>query len=211
MRNAARPAAITILAALVLHVSDLSAQVGRPPRSQDGGGGSIERRPTPAPPAANKPAAGPKLNDAQVATIALTAHQIDIERGKLAQKKARSPAVKQFADQMVNDHSQGQKAFQDLDARLKVKLEDSDVTKDLKSKAADKLLLLKQLSGSDFDKAYVDAEVAYHQIVLDAIDQTMLPSVRNGEMKSALQGTRSTIAGHLQHAKQLQLSLTGAK
>ena len=45
-------------------------------------------------------APAPGLNDPQIATVALTAHQIDIERGKLAQKKAKTPEVKQFADQM---------------------------------------------------------------------------------------------------------------
>src|SRR5262245_54419589 len=55
------------------------------------------------------PAAAPALTDPQIATVALTAHRIDIERGKLAQKKTRNEEVKQFADQMVTDHGQGEK------------------------------------------------------------------------------------------------------
>jgi putative membrane protein len=157
------------------------------------------------------PSGGSGLSDPQIATVALTAHQIDIERGKLAQKKATSPEVKQFADQMVNDHSQGQTEVLALAKKLNVKTEESDVTKGLKAEAADKMLLLKALGGAAFDKAYVDAEVAYHQGVVDAIDKALIPGARNAELKAALQNTRPTIAGHLQHAKNLQTLLAGAK
>ena len=154
-------------------------------------------------------APAPALNDPQIATVALTAHQIDIERGKLAQKKAKRAEVKQFADQMVTDHSQGQKEVLALAKKLKVKPEESDVTKGLKSEAADKMLLLKKLSGDDFDKAYIDTEVAYHEGVVAAIDQALLPNAKNEELKTALTNTRPTIASHLEHARGVQKLLAG--
>jgi len=146
----------------------------------------------------------PALSDPQIATVALTAHQIDIERGKLAQKKAKTAEVKQFADQMVNDHGQGLKEVQALAKKLKVKPQESDTTKGLKAEAADKMLLLKKLSGADFEKAYIDAEVAYHEGVLGAIDGALIPGAKNEELKTALTNTRPTIDGHLQHARNLQ-------
>src|SRR5688500_13049879 len=81
----------------------------------------------------------PAMTDPQIATVALPAHQIDIERGKLAQKKAKTPEVKQFADQMVNDHGQSLKEVQALAKKLKVKPQESDTTKALKAEAADKM------------------------------------------------------------------------
>jgi putative membrane protein len=51
--------------------------------------------------------------------------------------------------------------------------------------------------------------VAYHQQVLDAIDKTLIPGARNGELKALLEKVRPAIAGHLQHAKTLQASLAG--
>jgi len=155
-------------------------------------------------------AAAPALNDPQIATVALTAHQIDIERGKLAQKKVKTPEVKQFADQMVTDHSQGLKEVQALAKKLKVKPQESDVTKGLKSEAADKMLVLKKLDGADFEKAYMDTEVAYHEAVVAAIDQALIPGAKNEELKTALTNTRPTIAGHLEHAKGVQKLVSGA-
>ena len=51
-------------------------------------------------------AAAASLNDPQIATIALTAHQIDVDRGKLALRHTKNEEVKQFAEQMVNDHQE---------------------------------------------------------------------------------------------------------
>src|SRR5262245_11041525 len=82
-------------------------------------------------------AAEDKLNDAQIATIALTAHQIDVDRGKVAQKKTKNDGVKQFADQMVNDHTLGVNEVLALAKKLGVKPEESPVTKSLKDGATE--------------------------------------------------------------------------
>ena len=44
-------------------------------------------------------------NDAQIAHIVVTANQVDIDAGKLAQRKASSKDVKAFGKQMVTDHT----------------------------------------------------------------------------------------------------------
>ena len=66
------------------------------------------------------------------------------------------------------------------------------------------LAALKKLSGSAFDRAYVDHEVAYHQSVLDALDATLIPSAQNPELKALLVKVRPAFAAHLDHAKKLQ-------
>jgi putative membrane protein len=152
-------------------------------------------------------AAEDKLNDPQIATIALTAHQLDAERGKLAQKKTKNEQVKQFADQMVTDHTTGANEVLALAKKLGVKPEQSPVTKSLKDGATETNAKLGKLKGAAFDKAYVDAEVAYHQAVIDAVNKVLLPAVKNPEVKKALEDTGPTLQGHLVHAQQLQTML----
>jgi putative membrane protein len=152
-------------------------------------------------------AAEDKLNDPQIATIALTAHQLDAERGKLAQKKTKNEQVKQFADQMVTDHTTGANEVLALAKKLGVKPEESAVTKSLKDGATETNAKLGKLKGAAFDKAYVDAEVAYHQAVIDAVNKVLLPAVKNPEVKKALEDTGPTLQGHLVHAQQLQTML----
>src|SRR5690242_16074433 len=95
-----------------------------------------------------------KLNDPQIATVALTAHQIDVERGKMAQKRTKNDQVKQFADQMVTDHTAGANEVLALAKELGVTPEQSAVSRSLKDGAKKTAGQLKNLKGTAFDKAY---------------------------------------------------------
>jgi len=147
------------------------------------------------------------LNDPQIATVALTAHQIDVDRGKMALKKTKNEEVKQFAEQMVKDHTEGKQEVLALAKKLGVKPEESSVTKSLKDGAKDTEKKLKKEKGAQFDKDYIDAEVAYHQAVIDAVNKVLIPGAKNAEVKQALQNTVPTLEGHLQHAKNVQQQL----
>ena len=50
-------------------------------------------------------AQGSKLNDAQIAHIAYTADQIDIQAAQQALKKTKNKDVRGFAQDMVRDHT----------------------------------------------------------------------------------------------------------
>jgi len=146
-------------------------------------------------------------NDAQIAHIVVTANQVDIDAGKLAQGKAKSKEVKDFAKQMVTDHSGVNKQAKDLAAKLKVKPEDNPTSQSLKKGGEDNVKSLKGLKGDAFDKAYVDHEVVYHQAVLDAIDKTLVPSAKNAELKDLIVKVRPAFVGHLEHAKMIQAKM----
>lgn len=153
-------------------------------------------------------AAGP--TDPQIAHIVVTANQIDIDAGKAAEAKAASPAVKDFAKLMVTDHTAVNKAATELAQKLKVTPEDNATSQSLKKGGDENLAHLKTLSGGAFDRAYVEHEVAYHQSVIDAVDKTLIPNAQNGELKALLQKSRPTFVAHLEHAKQLQASLSSS-
>jgi putative membrane protein len=66
---------------------------------------------------------------------------------------------------------------------------------------------LKGMNGAKFDKAYINNEVIYHEIVLDALDKTLIPNAQNPKLKALLVKVRPAIAAHLDHAKQVQAAL----
>ena len=146
-------------------------------------------------------------NDAQIASIVVTANQVDIDAGKLAATKAADPEVKKFANLMVTDHTGVNKQAAALVTKLGVKPEDNDTSKSLKAGGDKNLEKLKGLSGAAFDKAYVDNEVTYHQAVLDAVDKTLIPSASNADLKALLVKVRPAFVAHLEHAKHVQASL----
>ena len=146
-------------------------------------------------------------NDAQIAHIVVTANQVDIDAGKLAEKKGKSADVKSFGKMMVTDHTGVNKQATALVKKLGVKPEDNPTSQSLKKGGQENVAALKKLKGAEFDKAYVDHEVAYHQQVLDAIDKVLIPNAKNAELKALIEKVRPAIEAHLQHAQQLQSKL----
>jgi putative membrane protein len=146
-------------------------------------------------------------DDAQIAGIVVAANTVDIDAGKLAQKMTKNAEVKSFAKQMVTDHTGVNKQAVALVTKLKVTPQDSELSKSLKQGGSDNLAKLKGLKGKDFDKAYVEHEVVYHQAVIDALDKTLIPNAKNAELKDTLVKVRPAFVAHLEHAKHIEASL----
>jgi putative membrane protein len=142
-----------------------------------------------------------KLSDPQIAHIAYTAGQLDIEAAKQALAKSKNKDVRAFADDMVRDHTAVNKQALDLVNKLKVKPEDNATSQALTKQAVAKRAELAKLDGATFDKAYVDNEVAYHKTVNGALETQLIPSASNGELKSLLQAGLKMFQGHEQHAE----------
>lgn len=146
-------------------------------------------------------------SDPQIAGIVVAANKIDVDAGKIAKSHSKNKEVQQFAQQMITDHTAVNKQAGALAKKLNVKPAESDTSKSLKSAAKDTQAKLKKLKGAEFDKAYVDNEVAYHEQVLGAIDKVLIPNAKNAELKGLIEKVRPAIAAHLEHAKHLQASL----
>jgi putative membrane protein len=148
-----------------------------------------------------------KPTDPQIAHIAYTAGQIDIEAAKQALKKSKNKDVRAFADDMVKDHSAVNKQALALVKKLKVTPQDNPTSQALTKQAAAKRAELAKLSGAAFDKAYVDNEVAYHKTVDGALETQLIPSASNAELKSLLQTGLKIFEGHEQHAEHVAAEL----
>jgi putative membrane protein len=142
-----------------------------------------------------------KPTDPQIAHIAYTAGQLDIEAAKQALTKSKNKEVRDFAQDMVRDHTEVNKQALALVKKLKVTPEDNDTSRALTKQAAAKRDELSKLNGAAYDKAYVANEVAYHKTVNGALESTLIPSASNAELKSLLQTGLKIFQGHEQHAE----------
>jgi putative membrane protein len=148
-----------------------------------------------------------KPTDPQIAHIAYTAGQLDIEAAKQALKKSKNKEVRAFANDMVRDHTAVNKQALALVKKLKVTPEDNDTSRALTKQAAAKREELAKLKDRAFDKAYVDNEVAYHKTVNNALESTLIPSANNAELKSLLETGLKIFQGHEQHAEHVASEL----
>ena len=152
-------------------------------------------------------AAAQAPNDAQIASIVLTANQVDIDAGKLASSMASNAEVKKFGILMVTDHTGVTNAALSLAKKINVTPEDNPTSQSLKAGGEKNVANLKTLKGAAFDKAYIDHEVEYHQQVLDAMDKVLIANAQNAELKALLLKARPSFVAHLEHAKKVQASL----
>lgn len=146
--------------------------------------------------------------DPQIAAIVVTANQVDIDAGTFAKSHAHAADVQAFAERMVVDHGGVNASAVALVTRLGVTPAASATSSRLQQGGRDNLARLEKLQGAEFDRAYVEHEVSYHETVLGALDQTLVPNAQNAELKALLVKVRPAFVAHLEHARHLRAALT---
>ncbi|PWT72965.1 MAG: hypothetical protein C5B59_14535 [Bacteroidetes bacterium] len=148
-----------------------------------------------------------KLSDPEVANVAVVANQIDIAYAKIAKEKSKNADILQFAQTMENDHKAVIDQAVALVKKLNVMPSHSDMSKKLLADAEETKKMLNGKSGDDFNKAYIDNEVSYHKVVIDAVQNKLIPDAENPELKNLLEQVLTTLKTHLEHAEMVQKSL----
>jgi putative membrane protein len=149
----------------------------------------------PAPPAS--------LTDANIVYILDNANKLDSTAGSIAATKGTAADVREFGKRMMRDHHTLRKQGEDLAKKLKVTPQapandDSQATYDKTMST-----LNGAAKGKDFDKAYIDNEVTYHQAVLQTAT-TAMNAAQNAELKNLIQKAAPAIQAHLDLAQSIQ-------
>jgi putative membrane protein len=145
--------------------------------------------------------AGP--SDAEIAHIAYTAGQIDIEAADQALAKSQDPQVRSFAEVMKRDHAAVNDQALALVKKLNVTPKANDTSAALSKQASTRMQELAALNGPAFDRAYVRNEVVFHQTVNTALKDTLIPSADNAELKGLLETGLKLFGEHQTHAEHL--------
>ncbi len=151
----------------------------------------------------------PKLSDAEIASVAVVANQIDVTYAALAKQKSKSADILQFAKIMANDHKAVIAQATALVKKLGVTPKNNAVSKSLLSDAEKTKKMLRTKSGMAFNKAYIDNEVVYHKAVINAVESLLIPQTKNSELKVLLQNVVPALKAHLAHAEMVQKNYVG--
>jgi putative membrane protein len=149
------------------------------------------------------------LDDPTIVAIFDAANTYDIETSHLALQRSHTKAVRDLAQQFSHDHSAVQQQGRDLAKRLGV-TPTPPKENPLAPAHEQALKDLRGKSSAEFDQAYAAEEVRYHQAVLDAVSTTLLPAIKNAELKAFVEKVGPAFQGHLEAAKQLQKQLATA-
>lgn len=150
-----------------------------------------------------------ELDDPAIAHIAVTANQLDITGAEQALEKSSNDEVRAFAQTMVRDHTGVIAQAAALAERLGVTPKDNETSQALTAQAAETRQALAELRGAAFDRAYMENEVAYHETVITAVEETLVPRASNAELKALLVSVVPALQAHLEHARRLSAALGG--
>ena len=145
---------------------------------------------------------GSKLDDPTIVAIFDAANTYDIEAGALAEKKTTSHDVHEFAEMLQRDHRAVRQQGRDLAASLKV-TPTPPPNFALAKAHVDAMTRLRGLSGSAFDRAFLQNEVDFHNAVVDAVTKTLLPAIQNAQVKDLVTKVAPAFVAHRDRAQNL--------
>lgn len=121
----------------------------------------------------------------------------EIQAAQLAQQRAGSPQVRQFAGRMITDHTQAGDELQQIADQLSITLPSQPDSKEMAAQQK-----LRGLNGANFDEAYAQQEVRDHQQDV-ALFRKEATSGQDPALKAYAQKTLPILQQHLQMAQLL--------
>jgi putative membrane protein len=143
--------------------------------------------------------------DASIFGLVGVASAGEIRESQLAVKKATNPAVKKYAQQLVNDHRALANQLKSLAAKLSVTPDTADddvrdVMKDANDEIKD---LTDKPAGADWDKKFIDNEIDDHKDLLDKL-QDAAKNTSNTELRTAIEKATGKVQEHLTKAQSIK-------
>lgn len=143
-----------------------------------------------------------ELDDATIVAIFDNANSVDIQTGKLAAKRGSSNEVRQFGAMLARDHDMVRQQGRDLAKKLGVTPTPPAGDQSAQEQAA-VIRRLSGLLGPEFDRAFLQREVEFHKDVIAAIETTLLPAIKNEELKALVVKVAPAFQAHLAMAENL--------
>jgi putative membrane protein len=146
------------------------------------------------------------LDDPTIVAIFDAANTADIETGSLAAERGYSKEVRAFGEMLARDHKHVRQIGRDLAAKLGVTPTPPKDDAGAKAHAA-AMAMLRAKSGPEFDRAFLRHEAAFHKSVIDAINSTLLPAIRNEELRALVVKVAPAFEAHMLAAQGLEKQL----
>lgn len=126
----------------------------------------------------------------------------EIESSRLALEKAKSPEIKKYAQQMIDDHTATSKEMKSLLPKTGLKVTPPTALDDRRKGMMDNL---RAASAADFDKTYLDQQTMAHQEAV-TLHSGFAEDGDNAQLKQFATATTPKIQHHLDMVKKLDAS-----
>lgn len=135
--------------------------------------------------------------DRQFITSAAESGLAEVELSRLALQRASDPAVRDYAERMVNAHIEANQQLVGIAAE-----EGISTPRSLSPEHEQLRQELAGLSGSAFDRRYMEAQIAEHRRAINLFEETA-EEAESAQLRRFASNTLPTLETHLQRARQV--------
>lgn len=145
-----------------------------------------------------------QLSDSQILGILATVDSGEIEQARFAFSQANDPRVKEYAEHMIEQHTDSTKKLTALASENGMTPTASNNSTALQTKSQNILAGLKNATDASFDATYMQAQIQQHQEVLDMLHSQLLPASRSDAVSAQLKSAHSMVQAHLNEARRIE-------
>jgi len=139
------------------------------------------------------------LTDGNVVAVAMALNNGEIMTSQPAISKAANARVKTFAQLMIDHHTAANGQL----AAVGIPAQENAMSQALTQTATELTASLSPLSGEQFDRAYMRAQIQLHETALRTLTNVLIPETESGALLNVLQQMRATVVSHLEMARDI--------
>lgn len=146
------------------------------------------------------------FSDGEILHVLQTLNEGEIAQAELVMKKSNNQELKDAAKTIIEDHRKNNERIHSL-ARTGIELEKSPLSRGLNLQTDEITEELSELSGTEFDCAYLEKQIEQHQLALDTVRSELLPDAEDSQVRSLLSNTAPALQHHLESAQETRQNL----
>lgn len=149
------------------------------------------------------------MSDAEIAGVLDVANRGEVQQAQLARDNASATQVRSYATAMLQGHGQAIEQQQQILSPRGVQPAQSAMAEQIRQRSMQVEQRLQGLSGEEFDRAYMQAQLQQHRDLLRMLDQQLIPSAQDPAYRAYLERLREDLEAHLRHAERIEAEVIG--
>jgi putative membrane protein len=146
---------------------------------------------------------GSTMSNQEILGVLNTINRSEIDAAQLAKQKGSTQEVRSFASRMLNEHQMMMQNMNQLARRMNMQPQKPALATTLEQTHQETMEELRNKSGSDFDKAYIEYQVKMHEQSVDLVKDAA-HSVDHPNLKLQLRQTVPDLQNHLASAQSVE-------
>jgi putative membrane protein len=126
------------------------------------------------------------LSSGEILQVLEAVNQGEIEQARLALAKSDNPHVEEVAERMIQEHMLSNERVASLAQEKSIDMQDSQLSEDMLTRAQEIRAELGELSGHEFDRVYLQHQIALHDHALHTVRTHLLPNADEQDVRELL-------------------------